>query len=81
VPGAAQYSTSPSGINEGNEVAGYYADASGVCHGFLKQYGTYTTVDVRGAADTFFDGINNRAPSPRAMGASIVKGVRQIGQG
>jgi hypothetical protein len=60
VPGAAQYSTSPSGINEKNEVAGYYADASGVYHGFLKQYGTYTTIDVPGAAGTFLDGINNR---------------------
>jgi len=60
VPGAAQYSTSPSGINNKNEVAGYYADSDGVYHGFLKQYGTYTTIDVPGAADTFLDGINNR---------------------
>jgi len=60
VPGAAQSTTSPSGINDKNQIAGYYADASGVYHGFLKQYGTYTTIDVPGAADTYPDGINNR---------------------
>jgi hypothetical protein len=28
-------------------------------HGFLKEYGTYTTIDVPGATETFPDGINN----------------------
>jgi len=60
VPGAADSTTSPSCINDKNEIAGYYADSSGVYHGLLKEHGTYTTVDFPGAADTFPDGINNR---------------------
>lgn len=60
VPGAAQYSTSPSGLNDKDQVAGYFADASGVYHGFIKEYGTYTTIDVPGATNTFLDGLNNR---------------------
>jgi len=59
VPGAARYSTSPSGINNKNQVAGYYADASGNYHGFIKEYGTYTRVNVPKAPDTYPDGINN----------------------
>jgi len=30
-----------------------------VYHGFLKEYGTYTIIDVPGASDTFPDGLNN----------------------
>ena len=40
-------------------MAGYFADASGRYHGFLEERGTYTTIDVSGAADIFLDGINN----------------------
>jgi len=60
VPGAAQNSTSPSCLNDKNQVAGYYADASGAYHGFIYEYGTYTIVDMPGAEDTYPDGINNR---------------------
>ena len=28
-------------------------------HGFLKEYGTYTIIDVPGAVETFLDGLNN----------------------
>lgn len=59
VPEAAQYSTFPSCINDKNQVAGYYADTSGVYHGFLKEYGTFATINMPGALDTFPDGINN----------------------
>jgi len=59
VPGAAQYSTSPSCLNDKNQVAGYYADAVGTYHGFIEEGGAYTTVDVPGAADTYPDGIDN----------------------
>jgi len=60
VPGAAEYSTSPSCLNDKNQVAGYYVDASGSYQGFIAEYGTYTTVAVPGAPDTYPDGINNR---------------------
>jgi hypothetical protein len=60
VPGAAQYSTSPSCINDKNQIAGYYVDASGAYQGFIYEYDTYTIVTVPGAADTYPDGINNR---------------------
>jgi probable HAF family extracellular repeat protein len=58
VPGAAQYSTSPSGLNDKKQVAGYFADASGVYHGFIEQAGAYTIINAPGATDTFPDGIN-----------------------
>jgi len=59
VPGAAEYTTSPSGLNDKGQVAGYFADASGAYHGFLKEYGTYTIIDVPEAPYTFLDGLNN----------------------
>jgi len=37
VPGAVEYSTFPSGLNNLNQVAGYYADADGNYHGFIEQ--------------------------------------------
>jgi probable HAF family extracellular repeat protein len=60
VPGAAQYSTSPSGLNDKEQVAGYFADANGMYHGFIEQGGAYTTIDVPGATETYPDGINNK---------------------
>lgn len=60
VPGSAQYTTSPSNLNDKRQIAGYFADASGVYHGFLKEYGTYTVINFPGAQETFLDGINNR---------------------
>ena len=59
VPGAEEYSTSPSCLNDKNQVAGYYVDASGSYQGFVEHGGAYTTVVVPGAADTYPDGINN----------------------
>jgi probable HAF family extracellular repeat protein len=60
VPGAAQYTTSPSCINNKGQIAGYYVDANGSYQGFIYEYGTYTIVNVPGAADTYPDGINDR---------------------
>jgi probable HAF family extracellular repeat protein len=59
VPGATQYTTSPSCINDRNQIAGYYVDSSGAYQGFIYEYGTYTIVNVPGAVDTYLDGINN----------------------
>ena len=59
VPGAADYSTSPSCLNDRNQVAGYYVDASGAYQGFIEHGGVYKTVVVPGAEDTYPDGINN----------------------
>jgi uncharacterized membrane protein len=60
VPQAAQYTTSPSCLNDRDQVVGYFADANGTYHGFLKEYGAYAIIDVPGATNSYPDGINNR---------------------
>jgi len=59
VPGAAEYSTSPSGLNNLNQVAGYFADADGNYHGFIEKGGNYTIYNAPGATETYPDGIND----------------------
>jgi len=59
VPGAAAYSTSPSGLNDFNQVAGYYTDADGNYHGFIERGGHYTIYNAPGATETYPDGIND----------------------
>lgn len=60
VPGADANSTSPSGLNDKGQIAGYYSTGMGSAyHGFLREYGTYTTIDAPGASYTFLDGLNN----------------------
>ncbi len=59
VPGAAEHSTSPSSLNNLNQVAGYYTDADGSYHGFIEQRGNYTTYNAPGATETYPDGIND----------------------
>jgi len=60
VPGADANSTSPSGLNDKGQIAGYYSTEMGsVYHGFIKEYATFTTVDMPGTIDTYPDGINN----------------------
>jgi probable HAF family extracellular repeat protein len=59
VPGAAEYSTSPSGLNNLNQVAGYYADSDGNYHGFIELNGNYTIYNAPGATETYPDGIND----------------------
>ena len=65
VPGAAQYSTGPSAINDKGQIAGYFCttepcyNASFELYGFLKQGETYTTVSAPAAPGTYALGINN----------------------
>ncbi len=59
VTGAAEYSTAPNDINDNGQVAGWFEDANNNYHGFLKEYGTFTVIDVPGAAVTYPDGLNN----------------------
>ena len=65
VPGAAQYSTNPTDINDKGQVVGSfctvepcYADI-GIYFGFLKEGETYTTIDPPGASGARACGINN----------------------
>lgn len=56
VPGAdttpnSYNGTVAQGINDLGEIVGYYADTSGIAHGFLRSsWGTFMTFDVPGAA-------------------------------
>jgi hypothetical protein len=59
VPGSSAGSTSPSGLNNHGQIAGYFSDASGNFHGFIEGGGAYTIVDLPGATETFPDGIND----------------------
>ncbi|MDO9533010.1 MAG: hypothetical protein Q7O12_12905 [Deltaproteobacteria bacterium] len=57
VPEATR-NTVPFGINNGGTIAGFYYQ-NGFYHGFIKTAGgSYTTIDVDGASDTFIYGIN-----------------------
>jgi probable HAF family extracellular repeat protein len=46
------------GINNSDQVAGFYYDASGVTHGFLCHQGACTTIDPPGSVFTTATGIN-----------------------
>jgi hypothetical protein len=46
-------STTPFGINDIGEIAGYYTDAGGNIHGFIYSAGAFSKVDVAGARHTF----------------------------
>ena len=59
VPGAAQYSAEPNGINDKGQIVGYFSDTSGVTLGFLEQAGAYTTFAAPGESATYPFGINN----------------------
>jgi hypothetical protein len=59
VPGSYFGSTSANGLNDRDQVAGYYADADGNYHTFIEQGGNYTIYNAPGATETFADGINN----------------------
>jgi len=48
------------GINDKEDIVGYYEDSSDVWHGFLLQGSNYTTLDVPGAVSSYADGINNK---------------------
>jgi uncharacterized membrane protein len=48
------------GINDKEDIVGYYEDSSHVWHGFLLKGKKYTTLDVPGAATSYADGVNNQ---------------------
>lgn len=63
VPGsdAAFGGTTPSGINDKDQIVGSYDDSNGVAHGFLKDGDRYASLDVPGATFTTAFGINDRS--------------------
>jgi hypothetical protein len=59
VPGAAGLGTESVGINARGSLSGYFQDASGGIHGFLKEGSHFTTIDVPGAIQTYAYGLNS----------------------
>ena len=59
VPGAVNGALA-GGINNRDQVTGYYVDGSGLPQGFIKDGDKYTTLDVPGAIYTLASGINNQ---------------------
>jgi hypothetical protein len=58
VPGAT-YGASVGGLNDWDQISGYYVDGTGTPHGFIKDGTKYTTLDAPGAAYTIGSAINN----------------------
>jgi hypothetical protein len=58
VPGAT-YGASVGGLNDWDQISGYYVDSTGTPHGFVKDGPNYTTLSVPGAAYTIGGAINN----------------------
>lgn len=53
--------TFPTSINNSGRIAGYYTDANGVSHGFVRTPdGTFTSFDPSGSAGTFAESLNAR---------------------
>ena len=46
-------------VNDGGEIAGSYADANGVQHGFIDSAGVVSSFDIAGAAQTDITGVTN----------------------
>jgi hypothetical protein len=59
VPGSEVNGASVGGLNDWDQISGYYVDATGNPHGFVKDGRHYTTLDVPGAAYTIGSCINN----------------------
>ena len=59
VPGAVNGSLA-GGINNRDQVTGYYVDSSGLPQGFIKDGPKFTTINVPGATYTLAQGINNQ---------------------
>jgi probable HAF family extracellular repeat protein len=59
------YGTHALGINSGDQIVGYYVDAVGVEHGFLRNFtgygvrGGYISLDPTGSINTMAEGIND----------------------
>ena len=59
VPGAVNGALA-GGINNRDQVTGYYVDSSGLPQGFVKDGPNFTTINVPGAIYTVAQGINNQ---------------------
>jgi len=59
VPGSV--STEADGINAQGEIIGFFVDASGKQHGFLRQHASFTQLDFPGATATRTVAINDAA--------------------
>ena len=59
VPGSEVNGASVGGLNDLDQISGYYVDDTGNPHGFVKNGKHYTTLDAPGAAYTIANGINN----------------------
>jgi len=60
-PGATGMGTVAFGINDDNQISGYYTDSQSFKHGFQYQAGNFTPVDYPGALQTQADSINGDA--------------------
>lgn len=49
------------GMNNSNQIVGYFTDSANVYHGFFYNSGTVTQLDVRGATFTAISGINDNS--------------------
>jgi hypothetical protein len=67
VPGAVNGAVA-GGINNRDQVTGFYVDSSGVPQGFVKDGQNYTTIAAPGAYYTFGTGINNQGVLAGAYG-------------
>ena len=52
--------TYPNGINDSNEVVGYFFDSGNVPHGFLKDEDDFTILGPAGSTYTFATDVNDR---------------------
>ncbi len=59
VPGATD-GAAVGGINDSDQISGYYVDSTGTPHGFVKDGPNYKTLDVLGAVYTIGGAINNQ---------------------
>ena len=64
VPGSEVNGASVGGLNDWDQISGYYVDGAGTPHGFIKNGKSYTTLDVPGANFTLAFAINNRGEVP-----------------
>lgn len=51
--------TEATGVNDSNQVVGFYGDSSGTFHGYLWSAGQFTGIDYPGSTGTVATGINN----------------------
>ena len=66
-------STVTAAINNSDEIAGFFTDASGVIHGFIDNGGAFTTVDPAGSTETQLLGLNDEGI---ADGFAVIDGVQ-----